>query len=116
MRRNRIGRRWAIPTTALALLVTGCGGEPAPDAVIDISNVQFSPADVTIPVGGTVEWRFDDGGVLHHVESDPTISVPGEFDSGITGVGTFRHTFDRAGTYTYTCSVHRYMTGTVTVE
>ncbi len=42
--------------------------------------------------------------------------MEGEFDSGITGVGTFRHTFDRAGTYVYTCSVHRYMTGTVTVE
>ena len=115
MRRNGIGRRFALPGIA-AVLLAGCSGEVPPDAVIEISNVQFGPADVTVPVGGTVEWRFDDGGVLHHVAAEPRLGVEGEFDSGITGVGTFRHTFDRAGTYVYTCSVHRYMTGTVTVE
>ncbi|WP_043809697.1 plastocyanin/azurin family copper-binding protein [Rhodococcus triatomae] len=111
-----MGRRWTIPGAVAVTLLAGCSGEEEPDAVIEIADVQFGPPDVTVPVGGTVEWRFDDGGVLHHVESDPTIVVEDEFDSGITGVGTFRHTFDRAGTYTYTCSVHRYMTGTVTVE
>ncbi|MGW0174087.1 cupredoxin domain-containing protein [Rhodococcus sp. NPDC003322] len=97
-------------------LATGCSGEVHPDAVIDIRNVQFNPVDVTVPVGGTVEWRFDDGGVLHHVASEHRVDVEGELDSGITGVGTYSYTFERAGTYVYTCSVHRYMTGTVTVE
>jgi plastocyanin len=82
---------------------------PEPDVVINISNVRFSPMDASIPARGTVEWRFDDGGLLHHVQS------PGEFDSGITGTGTFSHTFGKPGTYKYTCSVHPYMTGTITV-
>lgn len=47
--------------------------------------------------------------MLHQVTSE------GRFDSGITGGGTYSHTFDEPGTYEYTCSVHRYMTGTVTV-
>jgi plastocyanin len=115
VRHNVIGRRFALSAVAAGVLA-GCSADVRPDAVIEISNVQFGPADVTVPVGGTVEWRFDDGGVLHHVASEPRLGVDGEFDSGITGVGTFRHTFDRAGTYVYTCSVHRYMTGTVTVE
>ena len=57
----------------------------------------------------SVEWRFDDGGLLHHVES------PGLFDSGITGDGTFRHTFESVGVYEYSCSVHPYMIGVITV-
>lgn len=108
LRRSRIGS-WAITGGIAAATLTGCAAD-VPDAVIEISNVQFSPMDATVAVGDTVEWRFDDGGLLHHVES------PGEFDSGITGEGTFSYTFDRPGTYTYTCSIHPYMTGTVTVR
>ncbi len=109
LRRSRIGS-WAITGGIAAATLTGCAGADVPDAVIEISNVQFSPMDATVEVGDTVEWRFDDGGLLHQVGS------PGEFDSGITGEGTFSHTFDRPGTYTYTCSIHPYMTGTVTVR
>lgn len=108
--RSPVRHRWILACGVLAAVTAGCAGPEAPDAVIEISNVQFSPMDATVPVGGTVEWRFEDGGVLHHVES------PGAFDSGITGDGTYTHTFDRAGTYTYTCSIHPYMTGTVTVR
>ncbi|WP_242676870.1 cupredoxin domain-containing protein [Rhodococcus sp. ABRD24] len=92
-------------------LTVACGqSAPAePDAVVVIRNVHFGPMDVTVPVGGTVQWRFEDGGLLHHVGSD------GEFDSGITAEGSYEHTFDAPGVYEYHCSVHRYMTGTVTV-
>ncbi|NMM90114.1 biphenyl 2,3-dioxygenase [Rhodococcus sp. SRB_17] len=105
-------RRWiaVLGTIAAAACIPACGTEdPAPDVVVEISNVQFSPMDVTTSRGGTVEWRFDDGGLLHHVES------PGLFDSGITGDGTYRHTFTDPGVYEYTCSVHPYMTGIITV-
>ena len=75
-------RRWIVGfgLAVAATCVPACGTEdPVPDVVVEISNVQFSPMDVTVEHGGTVEWRFDDGGLLHHVES------PGLFDSGITG-------------------------------
>lgn len=96
---------------ALLPLAVACGGPaaPEPSAVVVVQNVHFAPMDVTVPVGGTVQWRFEDGALLHHVGSD------GEFDSGITSEGSYEHTFDAPGVYEYHCSVHRYMTGTVTV-
>ncbi len=59
--------------------------------------------------GARCSGGFEDGGLLHHVGSD------GVFDSGITSEGSYEHTFDAPGVYEYHCSVHRYMTGTVTV-
>lgn len=92
------------------LTATSCSASAAgPDAEIVVRDVHFAPADVTVPVGSTVRWVFDDGGVLHHVGSE------GEFDSGITPDGSYEHTFTTPGVYEYHCSVHRYMTGTVTV-
>ncbi|NLU82628.1 plastocyanin/azurin family copper-binding protein [Rhodococcus sp. HNM0569] len=113
--------RRLLCATVLFALVTcpaACGStDSAADATIVIGNVAFTPHHVTIPAGGTVEWRFEDGGVLHHVRSvgGADGGTRDEFDSGITGDGTFAHTFHEAGTYEYSCSVHPYMVGTVTV-
>lgn len=101
-------RRGAAVFAVLA--ATSCAGSPTgPDAEVVVRDVHFAPMAVIVPAGGTVRWTFDDGGVLHHVGSD------GEFDSGITAEGSYEHTFTTAGVYEYHCSVHRYMTGTVTV-
>ncbi|MCD2117130.1 MULTISPECIES: cupredoxin domain-containing protein [Rhodococcus] len=101
--------RWGVAAFVM-LAATWCAGSPTgPDAEIVVRDVHFAPVDVTVPVGGTVRWTFDDGGVLHHVGSE------GEFDSGIIPEGSFEHTFTTPGVYEYHCSVHRYMTGTVTV-
>ncbi|QNG17850.1 biphenyl 2,3-dioxygenase [Rhodococcus triatomae] len=87
-----------------------CGpGAAEPDAVVTVGHLAFGPSEVTIPTGGSVRWEFEDGGLLHQV------GAPGEFDSGVTGAGSFTHTFERPGVYEYTCSVHRYMVGAVTV-
>lgn len=73
--------RWGLAAFAM-LAATWCAGSPTgPDAEIVVRDVHFAPVDVTVPVGGTVRWTFDDGGVLHHVGSE------GEFDSGITPEG-----------------------------
>ncbi|MFJ6096446.1 cupredoxin domain-containing protein [Williamsia muralis] len=109
-------RRAALAAILLPL-TAGCsqqtahpaGDDRPADAVVTISNIRFNPQEVHIPVGGVVEWRFDDGGLLHDVRSD------GVFDSGPTGDSTFRFTFEKAGIVQYTCSIHRYMLGTVHV-
>lgn len=101
------------PNAALAaalLFMAGCTADRPLPTVVEVSNVHFSPADISVQVGDTVEWRFLDGGILHQVWSESD-----QFDSGVIGDGTFSHTFDVPGTYTYFCSVHRYMTGSVTV-
>ncbi|WP_442972788.1 biphenyl 2,3-dioxygenase [Rhodococcus sp. G-MC3] len=91
------------------MLTGGCASEPQVDATVLISNVRFEPQEVEVPVGGTVEWRFGDGGLLHEVHAD------GVFDSGVNGDSTFRFTFDTPGDVEYHCSIHPYMSGTVHV-
>ncbi|MEV0361674.1 biphenyl 2,3-dioxygenase [Nocardia fusca] len=74
-----------------------------------ISQIRFEPREVRIPVGGTVEWRFDDGLLLHDLRAE------GVFDSGIRSEETFRFTFTTPGDVAYRCSIHPTMSGTVHV-
>ncbi|MGW4367186.1 biphenyl 2,3-dioxygenase [Nocardia takedensis] len=92
-----------------ALLLAGCSSAPTPDAVIRVDQVRFAPSEVRIPVGGTVEWRFEDGGLLHEVHAD------GVFDSGVHGDSTYRFSFPAPGDIEYRCSIHPYMSGIVHV-
>ena len=86
----------------------GDTGAPA-DATVDLKPTTFEPDEVTVKVGETVAWKWG-GGVQHDVEGDG-------FKSKIQSKGEFRHTFDEAGTFEYTCNVHpTTMKGTVTVE
>ncbi|MGB6182347.1 MAG: biphenyl 2,3-dioxygenase [Rhodococcus sp. (in: high G+C Gram-positive bacteria)] len=98
-----------MPLLLAVSFAAGCSSEPSIDAAVLISNVQFDPQVVSIPVGGTVEWTFDDSGLLHEVHAD------GIFDSGVNGDNTFRFTFDEPGDVEYFCSIHPYMTGTIHV-
>jgi plastocyanin len=82
----------------------------AQPVAIGITNFAFVPATVTIPKGTTVVWTQDDSGVSH------TVTGTG-FDSGPLGQGqTFSKTFKDAGTFTYGCSIHPSMRGTIIVQ
>jgi plastocyanin len=71
----------------------------------------FTPPSVTVGVGATVTWQ-NTTDATHTVTSDSGT----ELDSGsVTDGKTFSHTFSTAGTFSYHCSIHPYMTGTVTV-
>lgn len=88
-----------------------------PDATVDMtSQFTFSPAEVTIPVGGTVLWR-NVSGVVHTVTADENeandpsnVQLPQgaqPFNSGsIAGGGEFERTFDVPGEYHYFCIPH----------
>ena len=81
---------------------------PAP-VLVQIKGFAYNPATITVPKGTTVTWAQMDSGVQH--------TVTGEgFDSGILNAGdTFRWTFKKAGTFSYTCSNHPNMLGIVVV-
>ena len=78
----------------------------------------YAPDKITVIIGvnNTVAWTNNDS-VDHTVTS---VSVPTgatSFDSGIMAAGaTFTQTFTVPGTYQYHCSLHSWMTGTVTVK
>ncbi len=83
---------------------------PAPVA-IEIKNFAFKPSTITIPKGTTVIWTQHDS-VSHTVTS----SVGKGFDSGTLNPGdTFSWTFNDAGTFSYLCSIHPNMKGTIIV-
>jgi len=91
----------------------GGGSDTGGDCSTDVcmQDIAFAPDSVTVSAGDTVEWTNLDS-TTHTVTADDDA-----FDSGDLGDGdTFEFTFDEAGEYTYHCSIHSSMTGTVVVQ
>ena len=84
------------------------GTGPPPAAVVEIKFVSFLPGKVTIHAGQTVEWKWEDSPVAHNV----TFSG---FSTTTQTDGTFFHTFNTPGTFSYRCTVHATMSGEVVV-
>ena len=79
-------------------------------ANISIVNFAFTPSSVTINVNDSVKWTW--AGSPHSTTSDT-----GLWESGVQGTGaTFTHTFASPGSFPFHCSVHPFMTGTITVQ
>jgi plastocyanin len=76
-------------------------------------NLTFAPPSVTIAAGGTVTWQFS--GALHNVTFTGTAPTGGNISDQAVGNAVSR-TFATAGTYTYECTNHNNMTGTVVVQ
>lgn len=71
----------------------------------------FSPSTITVPINTTVTWTNKDD-VPHTVTN-----ALGFFDSGSLDYGeTFSYNFSVEGTYTYSCTIHSSIQGTVIVE
>jgi len=87
---------------------TSTGGT-TPNAVA-ISNFAFSPAKITVKTGTAVTWTNKDA--VAHTVTD----IGGSFDSGsVASNGTYQHTFNTAGTYTYHCTIHSMMANATVV-
>lgn len=75
-----------------------------------IQGLQNVPETVTVKRGDVVVW----------INKDPfphTVTSAGAFDSGPIGAGkSWRFTARQVGTYSYVCSLHSNMTGTLRVE
>jgi len=96
---------------ALAL-VANVSAAPAPDQSVSIDAFAFSPAEITVPVGGSAVWTNAQAGVPHTVTSVDATA----FDSGVLATNdTFSFTFAQAGDFAYQCEIHPSMRGTVHV-
>lgn len=90
----------------------GDGGAPPEKNTVVLRDIAFTPEKVRVEVGDTVTWRFEDKGIPHDV-----IAEDDSFKSETMDSGTFRHTFEKPGTYAYICSLHPgQMKGTVEVR
>jgi len=111
---TRVARATAVVLVALASACTSDHQSPT-DVVqttsVTIANFAFSPASISVSAGSTVTWTNTDA-TAHTTTSDAA-----GWDSGaIAQNGSFAHTFNTKGTFTYHCSIHPNMTATVTVQ
>ena len=85
--------------------------EEKPATEVKIDNFSFSPNTVTVPAGSTVRWTNRDD-IPHNVVSDDK-----SFKSKVMDTDeAFSYTFSKPGTYSYFCSIHPKMTGTIVVQ
>lgn len=77
----------------------------------NLTTTAYNPNPLTIAAGTTVTWTNADS-TAHTAVSDS-----GVFSSGtINGGGSYSFTFQNKGTFTYHCSFHPNMVGTVVVQ
>ncbi len=75
-----------------------------------IADFSFTPASITIHVGDTVTWTN------HGPSAHTATANNGSFNTGVLQKGqSASHTFNTAGTFSYICSIHPFMHGTVVV-
>jgi plastocyanin len=111
-----------------ATLMVATGGQAAAQAKKNVviegtAQNKWEPANVTIPVGGTVTFKLT-GGAPHPVKSGTPPNGDNAFDASpcdVTHMGTngssCKVTFKKAGTFPYFCQVHYAlgMTGVIKV-
>ena len=104
----------AAPAPAAPVVATAAPAEASPGpavggTAITISNFSFTPALLTVAAGATVTWTNSDS-TAHAVR------FPDQDGPAIATGASYSRTFSAPGSYTYQCSIHPYMTGTVVVK
>ncbi|TMF59263.1 MAG: hypothetical protein E6I16_10005 [Chloroflexi bacterium] len=126
--------KMAIGSVVTALVLASCGGSSGDNSqsctptggstsgtptqtvklVADPNTIgKYDPANVSVKVGDTLAWDFQDNTVQHSVTSDDS----GVFDSCLQNAGAkFMVTFSKAGDFKYHCQIHAQMLGEVKVS
>jgi plastocyanin len=102
----RVGLRLAVS----AVMFASVGRAHCEETTVTIDNFTFAPAALTVKVGSTVTWK-------NHDDIPHTIVSAGKFRSkALDTDDSYSFTFTVAGDYSYFCSLHPHMTGTIKVE
>ena len=82
--------------------------QAAASTTVSIRDFSFAPRTVTISPGDSVTWR--------NTGDEPHTATGSGFDTGTLNSGqSGSHTFNSAGNFSYKCTPHPFMTGTVRV-
>ena len=98
-------------TTAVSHPATTTAATSAPVAsgTVTIHNYMFMPMAVTVKEGGKLTFTNDDA-------TSHTATAAGAFDTGTIRPGkSVTITFKKAGTFSYKCLFHAFMTAKITV-
>src|SRR5258708_17140460 len=105
---------------AAVLLVTGAVLAPGVAASVShaasshsvvLRHNRFSPRKIVVHRGDTVTWLWRDGKTQHNVVSNNFHGLLNPKSSG-----SFTKRFTRSGSYSYFCTIHAGMTGTIVVH
>lgn len=121
-------RAWSV-RTVLAAAVIACGGggdgggggitppppppPPSGSASVTLGAASFSPSSVSITRNGTVTWN-NTSGLDHNVTFASTAGAPANITTHNSGSN--QRSFATAGTFSYSCTLHAGMNGTVAVQ
>ena len=99
-------------STPSTLPGAGTGAGTVVEMVPAGASWKFVPDSVTVATGGSVTWT-NKSDVAHNVVfTDASVKSSDLFDKG----KSFTTTFAKAGSYSYICSVHPDMKGTVVAQ
>jgi plastocyanin len=102
----------AIVAASIACSDTPTSNKRSSAAQITVADNYFTPASATIAAGDTVIWIW--GGSAGHDVQFSTGGAPA--GCGATSSGVCIRAFPTAGTYSYFCSFHSGMNGTIIVN
>jgi plastocyanin len=94
----------------LAAAVAACSDNGPEGVTVEVGDDTFSPSQLTVDVGTTVTWTWV-GDQDHNV-----VFSGGNLSSPQQSSGTWSHTFNEVGGYSYTCTVHDGPDGEITVR
>jgi plastocyanin len=83
----------------------------APAVEVQVDNFTFSPETVTVPVNSAVTWVNKDD-IPHVIASNDGLFKSKALDAD----EKFSHSFTKAGTYPYYCTLHPKMMGKIVVH
>jgi len=103
-------RNAGVRLVVAALMTSQIHAARCEELSVMIDNFTFEPAQLTVKTGTTVTWKNRDD--IPH-----TIVSAGKFRSKTLDTDdSYSFTFTTAGDYTYFCSLHPHMKGTIKVE
>jgi len=108
---RRAAVAWAVAIIASCGLLALPLVAFAATTAVTIQGSAFNPPTTTVHVGDTVTWTNRDA--IGHTSTSDTA----KWDSPVLqNGGSFPFTFTVAGTFTYHCSIHTFMKGSIVVQ
>ena len=82
-------------------------------STIEVANNSFTPNSITVPLNTVVTWEWQGTTVPHNVTFSSGAPTGGNISDKVSG--SAQRTFGASGTFTYGCTNHPGMNGTVNV-
>jgi len=88
--------------------------QTAAAGTVNITNMMFTPSQITVKKGDTVTWTNND--TLTHTVTDDLSDVGGPASGNIAPGSSYSFTFTKTGSFQYHCNIHSSMHGTIVVQ